>query len=88
MIFTDFHEVCSDFLGFSRKTLQLLKISRFQFDFSMIKPDIYLIFDVLLDLILLKCIFDFHIGTTPGEAGWSPPRRAPQPAAQDFFLQF
>ena len=35
MIFADFHELCSDFLRFSRtcgKTLQLLEISRFQFN--------------------------------------------------------
>jgi len=36
VIFADFHEICSDFLRFSRKTLQLLEISRFQFDFIMI----------------------------------------------------
>jgi len=36
VIFADVHELCSDFLRFSRKTLQLLKISRFQFSFIMI----------------------------------------------------
>jgi len=36
VMFTGFHEICSDFLKFSRKTLQLLKISRFQFNFTMI----------------------------------------------------
>ena len=65
MIFADFHEICSDFLRFSRKTLQLLKISWFQFNFSMIIPEIHLIFYLIFDLILYNFIFNFHIGTTP-----------------------
>ena len=40
--------------------MQLLEISRFQFDFSMIIPEIHSIFD----LILFNFRFNFHIGTT------------------------
>jgi hypothetical protein len=38
VIFADFHEICSDFPRFSRKTLQqlLLEISRVQFNVIMI----------------------------------------------------
>ena len=57
VIFADFHEICSAFLKFSRKcgkTLQLLKISRFQFNFIMIIREIHLIFR-----------FNFQIGTLP-----------------------
>ena len=68
VIFADFHEMCSDFLRFSRKMLQLLKISRFQFNFSMIIPEIHLIFDLIFDLILFNFRFNFHIGTTPRHA--------------------
>ena len=65
MIFADFHEIWSDFLRFSWETLQLLEISRFQFNFSVIIPDIHLIFDLIFDLILFDFTFNFHIGTTP-----------------------
>ena len=68
MIFADFHEIWSDFLRFSWETLQLLEISRFQFNFSVIIPDIHLIFDLIFDLILFNFIFNFHIGTTPAQA--------------------
>ena len=60
-----------DFPRFSRKTLQLLEISRFQFTFSMIIPEIHLIFDLnllvdlIFDSILFNFMFNFHIGTTP-----------------------
>ena len=64
-IFADFHEICSDFLRFSWKTLQLLEISRFQFNFSMIIREIHSIFDLIFDLILLNYIFNFQIGTPP-----------------------
>ena len=50
-----------DFLRFSQKTLQLLKNSRFQFNFSMIIPEshsiFYLSFDLMFDL-LFDLIFD------------------------------
>ena len=52
----DFHEICSDFLRFSLKTLQLLEIFRFQLNFSMIIPEIHLIFDLIFDLILFNFI--------------------------------
>ena len=42
LIFADLHEICSDSLRFSRKTLQLLEVSRFQFNFST--SEIHLIF--------------------------------------------
>ena len=69
VIFADFHEICSDFLRYSRKTLQqlLLEISRFQFNFSMIILEIhlifYLIFDLIFDLIIdlsFDLIFDLE----------------------------
>ena len=56
VIFADFHEIWSDFLRFSWETLQLLEISRFQFNFSVIIPDIHLIFDLIFDLILFNFI--------------------------------
>ena len=68
MIFADFNEICSDFLRFSRKTLELLEISRFQFNVIMIIPEIHLIFDLIFDLILFNFTFNFHIGTTPPPA--------------------
>ena len=68
VIFADLHEICSDFLRFSWKTLQILEISRFQFNFSMIIPEIHLIFDLIFDLILFNFTFNFHIGTTPRAA--------------------
>ena len=83
MIFTDFHEICSDFLGVSWKKLHLLEISRFQFNFSMIIPEIHLIFDLIFDLILFNFRFNFHIGTTPAYhtamklVGGSPPTNQP-----------
>ena len=52
-IFADFHEIWSDFLRFSWDSLQLLEISRFQFNFSVIIPDIHLILDLIFYLILL-----------------------------------
>ena len=45
--------------------LQLLKISRFQFNFSMIIPEIHLIFYFIFELILFDFTFNIHIGTTP-----------------------
>ena len=80
VIFADFHEICSDFLRFSRKTLQLLEISRFQFNFSMIIPDIHLIFDLIFDLILFNFTFNFHVGTTP--CSWIHARGPPSPATR------
>ena len=68
MIFADFHELCSDFLRFSRtcgKTLQLLEISRFQFNFSMIIPDINFIFLYFRFHFRFNFRFNFHIGTSP-----------------------
>ena len=47
VIFADFHEICSDFFRISRKPLQLLEISRFRFNFSMIIPEIHLMFDLI-----------------------------------------
>ena len=74
MIFADFHEICSDFRRFSRKTLQLLEISRFQFNFSMIILRIHLIFDS----ILFGFRFNFRIGTTPASARRPPGARRPR----------
>ena len=55
MIFADFHEIYSDFLIFSRKTLQLLETSRFQFNFIMISFNFR--FNVLFDFELNDFIF-------------------------------
>ena len=52
-------------------TLQLLEISRFQFNLSMIIPEIHLIFDLFFDLILFHSTFHFHIGATPAACGTS-----------------
>ena len=54
--FADFSEICSEFLRFSRKTLQQLDIPRSQFHFSMIIPEIHLIFDLIFDLILFNFV--------------------------------
>ena len=64
-----FARIFSDFL---EKRCQLLEISRFQFDFSMIIAEIHLIFDLIFDLILFNFRFNFHIGTTPVRAGSQP----------------
>ena len=63
MIFADFYQICSDFLRFSRKTLQPLKISRFQFNFSMTLLEIHLIFRFNFTSIDFKS--NFHMCTTP-----------------------
>ena len=71
----DFRWFSWNLLGFSlrvpRKTLQLFEIFRFQFNFSMIIPEIHLIFDLIFDLILFNFRFNFHIGTTPSASSVS-----------------
>ena len=72
-IFADFNEICSDFLRFCRKcrkTLQLLEISRFQFNFHHYYTGD--LFDFRLNFR-----FNFHRGTPP-------PNRLTSLAAQRF----
>ena len=69
MIFADFHEILSDFLRFSCEAPQLLEISQYRFNFSVITPDNHSIFDLNLDLMfdlifdlpLCAFTFNFHI---------------------------
>ena len=74
-IFGYFHEICSDFLRFSRicrKTLQLLEISRFQFNIIMIIPEIHSIFDVIFDVIFDLIFGLFSHGYPAPLAGVAP----------------
>ena len=57
-----FGRIFSDFL---EKRCNYSKYLDFNFNFSVIIPDIHLIFDSIFDLISFKFRFNFHIGTTP-----------------------